>query len=162
MISAAGLMERVEFDTNGGCWLWAKATNEKGYGIWAREGAHRVSYRLFKGPTPAGFHVCHKCDVKGCVNPDHLFLGTPMDNFHDSREKSKRGGGAVWTSSDFKSPPKAREPFAIRPSPNTALARIVEDIRSRGLSMKELLHEWAEEYGDQTIHEWREQEARKP
>lgn len=82
-----------------GCWIWTASTNPRGYGIFARidgvvlEVAHRSAYHLLVGPIPDGKLVLHKCDVRLCVNPEHLFLGSASDNTMDMclkwRTKSK-------------------------------------------------------------------------
>lgn len=86
------LMRRVEFDTNGGCWLWTGAM-QRGYGTMCLAkrffGAHRVSYELHNGPIPDGLHVLHKCDVRACVNPDHLFAGDRKANMQDMLSKGR-------------------------------------------------------------------------
>ena len=82
--------------TEMGCWIWMGVLRN-GYGgirvtsnpADSLEGAHRVSYKLFKGEIPDKLYVCHKCDVPSCVNPDHLFLGTAKDNMQDALNKGK-------------------------------------------------------------------------
>lgn len=83
-------------EPNSGCWLWEKALRnsypllEAGgyYG-----GAHRFSYRLYKGPIPQGMFICHACDVSSCVNPDHLWVGTPKQNTRDAVAKKRFARG---------------------------------------------------------------------
>lgn len=81
-----------------GCWLWVSSTNNMGYGqIWDGHkkpiGAHRASWKIHRGPIPDGLHVLHKCDTPLCVNPDHLFVGTPADNAEDKVAKGRHPVG---------------------------------------------------------------------
>lgn len=92
-----------------GCWLWTDHPHTKGYGTIGVNGrlkfAHRVSYELARGPIPAGMLVCHTCDTRLCVRPDHLFLGTAADNMRDAMLKKRlawgeRARGAKLTADD--------------------------------------------------------------
>lgn len=79
------------------CWLWSGGT-ARGYGvIGTRKGdtlvASRVSWEIHKGPIPAGMLICHRCDVRRCVRPSHLFLGTQKENMEDMWNKQRDLGG---------------------------------------------------------------------
>lgn len=80
-----------------GCWLWTGGIESNGYGRTCHEGkvwwAHRLSYAHHKGPIPAGAVICHTCDVRHCVNPDHLFAGTIADNQRDMKLKGRASRG---------------------------------------------------------------------
>lgn len=94
----ARFLAAVEYDTNGGCWLWSKGTASNGYGtLWINGrtlSAHRFSWERTYGPVPLseGYHgtcVLHKCDVRACVNPQHLFLGSMGLNNEDRDAKGR-------------------------------------------------------------------------
>lgn len=81
--------------TESGCWEWIGSKRHFGYGqvyFKGRPGrkAHRVAWERTYGPIPEGMGVLHKCDNPPCINPDHLFLGTPEDNVQDMFKKGRQ------------------------------------------------------------------------
>ena len=76
------------------CWNWTLGKSEKGYGRVKHGGvryrAHRMSYQLFVGEIPDDMYVLHHCDNPSCINPDHLFVGTNVDNIKDMINKNRQ------------------------------------------------------------------------
>lgn len=95
---------------DGNCTVRLTNQNQKGYSRITVNGrqvlAHRLAYEIAYGPIPAGLFVCHRCDNPPCCNPDHLFLGTVVDN---NRDMWAKGRGKLT------SPPWRRIPTATHP-----------------------------------------------
>lgn len=94
---------KVRPEPGDACWLWTASTNAHGYGKFGTTylgpgtsktiAAHRWSWEFNNGPVPDGLGVLHKCDVRLCVNPAHLFLGTNGDNNRDAQVKGRTQQG---------------------------------------------------------------------
>lgn len=78
------------------CWIWTGARAKSGYGLIRKDGkrvyAHRLSYEINVGRIVAGQVVCHRCDVRDCVRPSHLFAGSVADNNRDMWSKGRGRG----------------------------------------------------------------------
>jgi hypothetical protein len=90
------IRESVAFSATG-CWEWKKTRNGKGYGqIGIRVGdktisksVHRLVAGIVYGEIPQGMLVCHHCDVRHCCNPEHLYIGSVLDNARDAKERGR-------------------------------------------------------------------------
>lgn len=89
------LYQQIEKDQETGCWNWVGSMFASGYGQFINKlvskhptPAHKASWIINIGSVPDGLLVCHKCDNRRCVNPNHLYLGTNSDNMLD---RSQRG-----------------------------------------------------------------------
>jgi len=93
-------MDKVEMIPDCGCWIWMGSLDASGrkstrrYGTMfyngKREQAHRVSWEIYNGQIPKHMLVLHRCDTPSCVNPNHLFIGTHLDNMKDCINKNRR------------------------------------------------------------------------
>ena len=84
-------------DKSGDCWMWTAYKDQKGYGRFGigskLYSAHRLSYEWSYGDFDKKLCVCHTCDNPGCVNPEHLWLGTRRDNNIDRDNKGRHNNG---------------------------------------------------------------------
>lgn len=86
-------------EPNSGCWIWIGSIHKSsGYAqLMYKNGkpirAHRLSYLLFKGKIPARLDVRHTCDIRCCVNPDHLLIGTRKQNMADAEKRGRIARG---------------------------------------------------------------------
>lgn len=115
------------------CWLWNGARDEHGYGLINIDGrnrrTHRIAYILTYGAIPDGLVVRHSCDTPACVNPDHLILGTQLDNIDD---RNTRGRTAKGERAGYKTHP---DRYPDRKGERNGRAKLtqtqVEEIRER-------------------------------
>lgn len=88
------LLSKVERIPFSGCWIWMASCMPSEYGNIGYKGtsdyAHRVSWLLHNGPIPDGAYVLHRCDIRCCVNPNHLFLGSALDNAQEMIQKGRQ------------------------------------------------------------------------
>ncbi len=121
--------EKVDIRSKDECWKW-KASRPGGnaYGGFRASGhhyqAHRFAFIVTIGPIPDGMFVCHKCDNPPCCNPDHLFVGTRLDNIRDMVSKGRHRfdfGGIDG---------KRRQRMAVRRGKDSHLAKVTEEIVS--------------------------------
>jgi len=77
-----------------GCWIWKGSSFLNGYGQFycdkKNKKAHRIAWEIVNGPIPEGMLICHKCDVRSCVNPAHLYVGTQKENIKDCIERRRQ------------------------------------------------------------------------
>lgn len=138
---------RQKFTKTETCWLWNGNLSENGYGIFLMNGtrirAHRAAYEMKNGAIPDGLCALHQCDVRNCVNPKHLFLGTRADNCQDCKAKGRTATGA---KNGMKKHPD-KNPVGERNGMARLTRSIASKIRSEAQSGTKSQSEIAQKYG---------------
>jgi hypothetical protein len=118
------------------CWIWRGHLNSQGYGqfhcrVAGRSGylAHRLMYRLVHGEVPDGLYVLHRCDVRLCVNPDHLFVGSAADNLRDMVAKGRQSGPRSHCNQGHEFTPE--NTYSSPSNPRQRTCRICSNARDR-------------------------------
>lgn len=136
------------------CWLWnACFHRNSGYGSFGisrsiTDHAHRIAWILTYGPIPEGLFICHKCDNRLCVRPDHLFAGTQKDNLQDMKRKGRgtianRGAGSGKTKLTDIDVANIRKLSAV----GLSMAEIGRRYTMAGTSISRIVHRKRWKYG---------------
>jgi hypothetical protein len=119
----------VKVEKTKSCWLWIAGKSAAGYGMTYNAQrrlvlAHRASWEMEHGEIPEDRFVCHKCDIRNCVRPDHLFLGSSADNHQDMVNKGRHAKGAQLPQSKLSEAEvrQIRASYALRKTTHGQLA----------------------------------------
>ena len=117
------------------CWIWLGTIEAGGYGVYSHKGkvhkAHRLTYQMFNGPIPDGHMVRHTCDVRNCVNPNHLITGTAKQNTGDIVERKRYGRMMIYKRGE-------KNPMAVLTMKQVILIRKLFNPKIEEFSLKGL------------------------
>lgn len=127
------------------CWEWQSSRNSLEYGVFAFNvkskryhwRAHRLAWTLTNGKIPEGLFVCHSCDNRSCVNPNHLWLGTAQDNTSDMVQKNRHAKGfanGFGTQYRGKRPDLTRRNLERHGKLTDADVSTIKDLRKQGMT----------------------------
>ena len=133
----------VRGESTDACWVWTGSKSSKGYGNFnvnrSTQSSHRISYRLHVGEIGEGLIICHTCDNPACVNPDHLFTGTHLDNVTDKMDKGRDRYGnqkGIANASSRLSEEDVRYIVTLLPSmTNVAISKLIGKVTHASVSL---------------------------
>lgn len=113
------------------CWEWQASCHKNGYGQFAirkkKITAHRASYLFVYGTIPNGLCVCHSCDNRACVNPNHLWIGTYSDNIKDMVKKGRNNPVVTQPNGNPKLTPEQVKEIRERYIPRVVTQQMLAD-----------------------------------
>lgn len=105
--------EKVGSPDENGCWPFIGCLSPNGYGRFRRDNAHRIAWTIYNGPVPDGKWILHHCDNPSCVNPSHLYAGTPKDNAQDRMKRGRHRYGTPVSDDEIAEILRSKEPTYV-------------------------------------------------